>query len=135
MFLTPLMASIAYMAEQVPPVTFTLHLVNKLLREGLFVFFPLAAGQEIYPTYSLFLNDTLALFDVMLPYHNKIKLVSGDIHQVRTRHRELCMTLRFEIELVATMVIQVREGRTMPREWAVHSTADSVGHHLGLGCH
>jgi hypothetical protein len=37
--------------------------------------------QEIYPTYSLFLNDTLELFDMMLPYHQKIKLVSGDIHQ------------------------------------------------------
>ncbi|ELR19191.1 uncharacterized protein ACA1_262390 [Acanthamoeba castellanii str. Neff] len=52
MFLTPLMASIAYLAEK-----------------------------EIYPTYSLFLNDTLELFDMMLPYHQKIKLVSGDIHQ------------------------------------------------------
>jgi hypothetical protein len=52
MFLTPLMASIAYLAEK-----------------------------EIYPTYSLFINDTLDLFDIMLPYHKKIKLVSGDIHQ------------------------------------------------------
>jgi hypothetical protein len=45
----------------------------------------LGHAQEIYPTYSLFLNDTLEVFDIMLPYHNKIKLVSGDIHQVRRR--------------------------------------------------
>jgi len=52
MVLTPLMAHIAYIAEK-----------------------------EIYPTHWLFTNNTLALLDVMLPFHNKIKLISGDIHQ------------------------------------------------------
>ena len=41
-----------------------------------------AVERERYPTHPLFMNDTLDLLRAMKPYAPKIRLVSGDLHQV-----------------------------------------------------